>query len=109
MRQKLMFPNKNRNDEESKEQDAQLEQENAKLREHIELLREEERLEKEKEKRAKKKKRRLTEAQVKKELRKKDDWRQKELSWSVFAKCRKRKTPSLQCSLLQALILTDTR
>ena len=71
MRQKLMFPNKNRNDGESKEQDAQLEQENAKLREHIELLREEERLEKEKEKRAKKKKRRLTEAQVKKELRKK--------------------------------------
>ena len=46
MRQKLMFPNKNRNDGESKEQDAQLEQENAKLREHIELLREEERLEK---------------------------------------------------------------
>lgn len=72
MRKKLMFPNKNKPTEETeKEQDARLEKENSKLREHIELLQEEAKLEKEKESRQKKKKRRMTEAQVKKQVKKK--------------------------------------
>lgn len=71
---KLMFPNKNKLPEETPEEkaarNARLDEEDARIQKHIDLLKEEERLEKEKAERAKKTHRRLTQAQIKRQVKK---------------------------------------
>lgn len=71
---KLMFPNKNKlpeeTPEEKAERNARLDEEDARIQKHIDLLKEEERLEKEKAERAKKTHRRLTQAQIKRQVKK---------------------------------------